>query len=95
MLIISYPIILASAIMSDCDDSFYDSFESGSDSDHTDGMAGSGSSSLHRNVTNFYSPQAHAALFSDRRSSAEVPMPRKDMLMLSERDFCMDHDDWK
>lgn len=80
--------------MSDYDDSFYDSFESGSDSDH----AGE-ENFLHMNVTNL---RTHTAFSSSGEggASVEAPRPRKDLLLLTgnsgERfDSLSDHDDWR
>lgn len=83
--------------MSDYDDSFYDSFESDSESDHADGPGEE--NFLHMNVTNLRTQTAFSS--EGVGASVEAPRPRKDLLLLTgngERfqfDSLSDHDDWR
>lgn len=83
--------------MSDNDDSFYDSFDSGSDSDHIDRPAEK-ENYLHMNVTNL---RAQSAFSGDGGAVLEVPTARKDLLLLAgngdrgQFESLSDHDDWR
>lgn len=83
--------------MSDCDDSFYDSFESGSDSDHADGPGEE--NFLHMNVcVNVTNLRAQTAFHSIGGAGLEIPAARKDLLLCAgngERGQCDDQDDWR
>jgi hypothetical protein len=86
--------------MSDNDDSFYDSFESGSDSDHADGPGEDGF--VHMNVTiDRSSLRTHTTFSSSGEGYAglEVSRARKDPFVFgNERtpfDSLSDHDDWR
>ena len=83
--------------MSDNDDSFYDSFESGSDSDHVDGLGDD--NFLHMNVSNLRS-YSHTAFSSSTEGGASVEAlkPRKDLLLVTGNghfESLSDHDDWR
>lgn len=83
--------------MSDPDDSFYDSFDSESDSDRADGPGPREENFLHM-MTNQKAP---AAFQSSGGASLEIPAARKDLLLLAgngERggqSDLSDQDDWR
>lgn len=82
--------------MSDLDESFYDSFDSGSDSDRADGPAEE--NFLH--MTNLRAQTAFHGIGGG--ASLEIPAVRKDLLLLAgngerggQSDSLSDQDDWR